>query len=213
MKQKQFSGLGEIVKDYQSNFAPSLAASYDDVDNYEKIVKGVHLVSKKHSFSACNPSAGKITNFVFAVGNSHQSRIDAKKLANAISILSSNGVLNGNFKDFEDIFDTISKLLVGPVFKGPCLAIYDISFRISWYINNKTGKDVRPKKFVYLFRGAYKGACSLLGVSKLNYREPRTKFGKYFPKTLNVWDIENILCIYKKNIKSIQTKPIKTTKP
>lgn len=209
MKQKQFSTLKEIMQDYQSNLEQSLSASYDAIDSYEKIVKGVHLVSKKAGISACNPPASKITNLVFVVGNSHQSRIDANKLANAITILSSSNILNGRFTDFEDIFDKVCGLLVGSVFTGPCLAIYDISFRISWRIYKQTGNDVRPKKYVYLFRGAYEGACKLLQVGKLNYREPRSRFNLYFPKSLNEWDIENILCIYKNNIKLIksQTNP------
>lgn len=99
------------------------------------------------------------------------------------------GKSKNNFSDFESLYDYLrpkQKIkYIGDI------TIYDAIFRLGF----KMG--ILPHDYVYLHRGAMKGAKKLLKKQKLNYREPITIFPK---EVQNLgWLVEPFLCLYKEN--------------
>lgn len=112
------------------------------------------------------------------------------------------------FKDFEDLYDHINKLIGGITGIGP-LTVYDTAKRIGHLL----ACPIYPYDYVYLCAGAKAGAEKLLGY-KLNGKEPTSTFYPYFGSLPSIF-IEDILCIYKKyftysiqKIKSLCTREL-----
>lgn len=111
--------------------------------------------------------------------------------------LTNDGVQQWNYQDFDDLYDHLVKLNItsGKLFR------YDLARRIGRCLN------VLPGKSVYLHEGALRGAQILNKKGFINLppnfdpikdvRVDKAIFGGVFPG-ISSMDIENILCIYKK---------------
>lgn len=129
----------------------------------------------------------------------HQRRIGKKTLDSAIDALRSAGFdKNGrcsqcSFKDFEELHDTIAKIIGGIGGIGD-LAIYDIAVRIGAHQD----PVVAPKDYVYIHRGTRTGAEKALGRGIKGRRIPLTDFqGIPYLDGMNALEIEDFLCINK----------------
>lgn len=116
-----------------------------------------------------------------------------QKRANAISALVNAKLWNGQYKDFEDLYDTVIREI------GSCKGVglltrYDIAKKMSGIFN----PPVYPDK-VYLQSGALKGAFILTGDSKYTKAPQQVEVKVFEPylTDLSSIDIENFLCIFK----------------
>lgn len=151
---------------------------------YDKLLKNYH----DYVFGAHNPNYVPIQNRHFKK-SSHQLHcrnfaLDtlAKHLENRMK-----GKKKNDFKDFESLYDYLrpkQKIkYIGDI------TIYDAIFRLGLNIG------ILPHDYVYLHRGAMKGAKKLLNKRTLNFREPITKFP---PQVQSLdWLIEPFLCLKK----------------
>lgn len=116
-----------------------------------------------------------------------------QKRANAISALVTAKLWNRQYKDFEDLHNTVIREI------GSCKGVglltrYDIAKKMSGIFN----PPVYPDK-VYLQSGALKGAFILTGDSKYTKAPQQVEVKVFEPylTDLSSIDIENFLCIFK----------------
>lgn len=142
--------------------------------------------------------------------HSHQTRIPKGRLRKIAERLAANWNRN-SFKDFEDLYDYVSSILVksttnpNGLVKNPyALIIYDIALRLAFRYG------VWPQKYVYLNgSGPYEAAKTLklrkyIKKRKILYSDVI----KQYPElgNLDAAEIEDFFCIYRKQIESIIAK-------
>lgn len=127
----------------------------------------------------------------------HQRRCSHLNRANAITTLVNAKLWNRQYKDFEDLYDTV-KTVIGNNCKGVgLLTCYDIAKKLSGIFN----PPIYPDRKVYLQSGALKGAYNLTGDAKYTKKaqvieDTNLTLGPLL-KSLSSIDIENFLCIFK----------------
>lgn len=122
---------------------------------------------------------------------SHQRRIPKRVLLKSLSVLLKQSRPLKKAGTFEELHDKLSELL-GNIKGIGALYIYDTAFRIGAFLN------LEPV-YVYLHAGTSQGAKNLglkqtSGFLNLNILPPALK-------KLKAWEVEDILCIYKHEIK------------
>lgn len=119
-----------------------------------------------------------------------------QKRANAISALVNAKLWNGQYKDFEDLHDTVMRE-VGSCKGVGLLTRYDIAKKLSGIFDD----SIRPNEKVYLQSGALKGAFNLTGnadyTNKPQVKEDTTLLQDLLHEKMSSIDIENFLCIFK----------------
>ena len=141
----------------------------------------------------------------------HQSRYYSKSELREIAEHLAKHWNRNSFKDFEDLYDYIRGILCSTpsnsniLVKNPlALLIYDIALRLA----HRFG--VWPKKYVYLNGSGPFEAIKILGLGKLKkkrrilYSDIITRYPKL--GILDAAELEDFLCIYKKEILELQTK-------
>jgi hypothetical protein len=101
---------------------------------------------------------------------------------------------NMKFNNFEEVYDSVKKLIGQiPNVRG-WLTLYDTTRRLAYLLN----PSIIPNDYVYVARGARDGAKYVLGINRINsdvFRLPIADFQKLFPG-ISSMEIEDILCIY-----------------
>ena len=113
--------------------------------------------------------------------------------------------INENFSDFEELYDFIHSVIGNIKGIGP-LTVYDTAKRIGHLFET----PIYPKQYVYLAAGAADGAKNLLKVSSLKFREPIDIFKPYFGTLPSIF-IEDILCIFKKELQTVSNQTLVPT--
>ena len=99
-----------------------------------------------------------------------------------------------NIKDFEDLFNWVYSLFKNNgIVNQPCLWVYDVALRIGQTMT----PIIEPKKYVYLFAGAKKGAMMLGGIVIKSHKVLTTSFPLILQKEGSLY-IEDIMCEYSK---------------
>lgn len=138
------------------------------------VVRGLHMVRGKA-----------------ALGNRHHNHIKKVQKASAINVLSATSVPN-YIKDFEDLFEWVYRVLsANGIIKDRCLWVYDMALRIGQSLN----PIIEPKKYVYLYAGALKGAKMLGGITISRNKAPLSAFPRILQQE-GALHIENIMCDY-----------------
>ena len=147
----------------------------------------------------------------------HQYRIPKKAVEKAVEELMKSKVYSGSpfikggkfvakFVDFEELYEFVKSVIGGISGIGP-LTIYDTARRIGHLFDT----PIYPKEYVYLAAGAKDGAKNLLK-NKICYplkdRVPKELFSPFFG-TLSSAFVEDILCIFKKDIGNLDQKNVK----
>lgn len=153
-------------------------------------------VLSEEKFAACTSCCQWVNGADSPEVDLHQKRIAKLIREKAIKLLDNSALIEklSLSSNFEELFDQVCDLFIkNGIVKFPCLLVYDVCLRFGF------SKGIRPKDFVYLFRGAMEGAKSL-GIKRgLKYRESITIFQGpgLFPTRVESYHIENMLCIYK----------------
>jgi len=113
--------------------------------------------------------------------------------------------INDNFSDFEELYDFI-RSIIGNINGIGLLTVYDTAKRIGHLFET----PIYPKQYVYLAAGAADGAKKLLKVSSLKFREPIDIFKPYFGTLPSIF-IEDMLCIFKKELQTVSNKTLVST--
>lgn len=113
--------------------------------------------------------------------------------------------INDNFSDFEELYDFI-RSIIGNINGIGLLTVYDTAKRIGHLFET----PIYPKQYVYLAAGAADGAINLLKVSSLKFREPIDLFKPYFGTLPSIF-IEDILCIFKKELLTVSNQTLVST--
>ena len=101
------------------------------------------------------------------------------------------------FNDFEELYHFVKSTIGSISGIGP-LTVYDTAKRIGHILKN----PVYPSQYVYLCAGAADGAKGLIGKdSPLLFREPTYRFTPFFGTLPSIF-IEDILCIFKDELKN-----------
>lgn len=105
---------------------------------------------------------------------------------------------------FEELYDAVEKEKVK--WFG-CLCNYDFCLRFGWHQKPR----IEPKDYVYLHSNPWESAKILVNLNVLKpfkeRRIPYDAFPDFFTKNdMTAKDIENFLCIFKNEIKEIETK-------
>lgn len=124
-------------------------------------------------------------------------KCNQQKRAGAITALVNAKHWNRTYRDFEDLYDTITRD-IGKTCKGVgFLTCYDIAKKLSGIFN----PPIYPDTKVYLQSGALKGAYNLTGNAKYAKKalviEDTTQTLAPTLASLSSIDIENFLCIFK----------------
>lgn len=123
-------------------------------------------------------------------------KCNQKKRADAITALVTAKLWNGQYKDFEDLNDTVMRE-VGSCTGVGLLTRYDIAKKLSGIFDD----SIRPNEKVYLQSGALKGAFNLTGnaeyTKKHQVKEDTTLLQDLLHEKMSSIDIENFLCIFK----------------
>ncbi len=189
----------DLIDDYMENYYGRLIAELDLTNCPDDAVCGVNV----RLDNTKNPPV----YVVDSKPNVHQKRLPKPILTGCTNALKQDNIMSKKFNDFEELFDYIVDLFK-PYFKNVGLVHYDTAKRIGWHMNPK----VLPKKYVYIFRGAETGLKHLInnGVIKSsdydrkNHRILTSKLQKIFPGMDSLF-IEDMLCIYKDQLKQIKT--------
>ena len=121
----------------------------------------------------------------------HQRRLKKEVLEKAKEILLQNKDKIKKTKNFDELYNLISKLLKNIFGIGP-LYIYDTSLRIGAYLG------FEPKD-VYLHAGTLEGARALgFKGNKISVKDLPKSLGRLKPR-----EIEDFLCIYKDELKKL----------
>ena len=178
--------IGNIIKDYGSKYKSLhnavLSAHPTWHNQIESCVRGLHK-----------------TNSGFKLGHMHQNRIKKIIKDAAIKALSKATYPPSYVKDFEDLFEWVFKVLQSNrVINNRCVWVYDIAMRMGQCMSPK----IEPKDYVYLYKGAYRGAVELNKILPtgnkikiVNHRAPVISFPPIL-QTEGAIHIENIMCIY-----------------
>jgi len=123
------------------------------------------------------------------VKGGHQYCIANASISQAVINLQNAGILTKKYADFEALYDDVRKI-IGNISGIGDLTIYDTALRIGFIMF----PIVLPQNYVYLARGAMRGAKKILGTNKLKYREQASVFSPYFGN-LSSHFVEDFLCI------------------
>lgn len=129
----------------------------------------------------------------------HQWRIKKTILENftkdVVRFQQNGNLILSNYRDFDEFFDFVaSHCSLG---YGRCLLTYDFCLRYGY------NRGLRPKDYVYLYRGAHEGAEYLFGRKIHTDKLPVTDFYPYLGTSLTSLEIEELLCVCKMHIKYI----------
>lgn len=142
------------------------------------------------------PAVGKLLP-ASVVKGSHQRRMTKECLKNALDALSSKGVLDVQYSDFESLYKSVHDAIAGIRGIGN-LTLYDVSLRLGRYYT----PWIVPEDYVYVAQGALEGARRLLGKDVVKkhlqdkVRLPISLFTGLFPNICST-HIEDMLCAYK----------------
>lgn len=154
-------------------------------------------------------SQQRVANIRFELPNSHQKWHYSKNTyQNEIQDIKTLNVQKMRFTNFEHLYDVIRTIFCLNKHPNAILTIYDTALRIGY----NHAEPILPNKFVYLYgeknnTGPWSGAAALYGISPwmLNnvdkdypVRIKTRWFADKFPN-LSAWEIESILCIYRKH--------------
>lgn len=137
----------------------------------------------------------------------HQRRVEVRAIDEAVDSLMKDkwtihSALNGTvlrgknrfydkFADFEELYHAIRQIIGGVNGIG-FVTVYDTARRLGHLLN----KPIYPCAYVYLhYNKVNSAAKAILGVGKLNYREPALIFLCPFGKLPSI-NIEDLLCTY-----------------
>ena len=125
------------------------------------------------------------------IRNAHQKHLIWHKENYKIVInkLAQSKLWERSYNNFEELYDTVEKEIMNLKGVGP-LTVFDVSKRIGNVLR------IEPIEYIYISRGAKKGAENLLGEKIKEERLPVEKFKRFFP-SLSPLHIENVLCILK----------------
>lgn len=129
---------------------------------------------------------------------SHQYRVGTKILVITLGIYQKKYINDiSNWKDFEDIFKSIDKVILKR-FGG--LAKYDIALRIAFYLNKNNNGNFLPKTIFLYGPGPRKAYKKLFNKRIINNRVSISSFkgakveNIIIKQKLEPWEIEIILC-------------------
>lgn len=173
---RSFKNLKEIVDAYLEDYK----------DNVEYEIKEI----KKAPFDEVLEQVGR-GKFLDGVHLDHLKRLPMEALQRALSILIKYRKQIKSCKNFCELFELIHKEIEREVYGIGEMYTYDISFYLSVNLGFKP-------KYVYLHKGTKIGARKLgLNVNRIYIA--KDEFPEEF-KELEVYDIENLLCIYKNHL-------------
>ena len=127
----------------------------------------------------------------------HQRRMTLKCANAALGALTSSGILQKSYNNFDDLYTEVHRVLIGIPGVGN-LTCYDVALRVGRYFT----PWLVPFDYVYVAQGALVGARKLLGtkIVKKNLIDgvklPASLFASLFPGIPSA-HIEDMLCIYK----------------
>jgi len=144
------------------------------------------------NYAMQNPAPSEQDILKKCVKGAHQYCIANIAIDAAVNALDNAKVLHTRYADFEDLYDSVRKLIGGIKCIGD-LTVYDTALRIG-FISDPV---VLPREYVYLARGAMDGAVKLFGNNTpLKFREPARMFAPYFGNMSSHF-IEDFLCVLK----------------
>ncbi len=171
---RSFKNLKEIVDAYIEDYK----------DNVDYEIKEI----KKANFEEVLKKVGR-GKFLDGGHLDHLKRLTEEALRNALLILISFRKQIKSCKNFHEIFELIHEEIEREVYGIGEMYTYDISFYLSINLGFKP-------KYVYLHKGTRIGARKLGLDVKRDYIS-KNEFPQEF-QNLEIYDIENLLCIYKK---------------
>lgn len=128
----------------------------------------------------------------------HGRRMPWKDAESAVNILLQNKILYNTYNNFEELYGEVYRLLGVIHFVRGRLTLYDTALNIGQLLN----PVVEPKDYVYLAAGAREGAGYVIGKKNLDWRVKIDILGNLFSELSSI-DIENVLCIYKNQLKKL----------
>ena len=180
-KTKQvFNTYKDIVNDYNKQHKERQECDYkwySEADNLNSAVEKAFRSEDK---------AGKV--------NHHQCRVGRRRLEKAAKIASKK-LSNNEFADFKELYIFVKKVAQNVNGFGS-LATYDVAIRIAKYCKYEVNE-------VHFHAGTTKGAIAI----GINAREGESMTVDKFPypfHTLSGDHLENLLCIYKDNLKILR---------
>ena len=133
-------------------------------------------------------SSKKKALLAMCVKGAHQYCISKQSIKDAVIILTKAKILSTKYNNFEVLYDDV-KNAIGNIKGIGDLTIYDTALRIGFIMY----PIVLPNEYVYLARGAKRGAENLLGKT-VHYREHISIFAPYFGN-LSSHFVEDFLCV------------------
>lgn len=153
-----------------------------------QFVYGIEISQNGEKVDCCIPACNQDCFGIRLNTNNHQKRISNGILAsfeNKMKTLP----FNRSFVDFEDLFNFVANSC--GLKNGHCLLVYDFCLRMGYHLK----PQVLPHKYVYLFRGAKKGADAVLGKSYQGFKLPTGMLQDALNTTLKSYEIEDLLCV------------------
>ena len=143
-------------------------------------------LNKLLDFSLTKPSHQQLLEK--CVKGGHQYCISKDSIDKAVEKLKKAKILSIKYNNFEVLYDDV-KNAIGNIKGIGDLTVYDTALRLGFIMF----PIVLPREYVYLARGAKRGAENLLGKA-VHYREHISIFAPYFGN-LSSHFIEDFLCI------------------
>ncbi len=137
-------------------------------------------------YSLTNPSKKQLLRQ--CVKGGHQYCISKRAINNAVKKLNNAKILSTKYNNFEVLYNDVRNA-IGKIKGIGDLTIYDTALRLGFIMF----PIVLPEEYIYLARGAKRGAENLLGKA-VHYREHFSIFTPYFGN-LSSHFIEDFLCI------------------
>lgn len=157
----------------------------------------VKLMGEKSNPSShyyCPNSLVRKCFLYYCVRGGHQYRMQERDIYEAAVELQKNNIASGKYKDFEDLYDNVKKVI------SPCrgiaeLTVYDTALRLGGYLG------VLPNAKVYLTSGGlegYKRMTNTFYASRMLVID-RTTIVSTFPElsSLTAYEIEDFFCVCK----------------
>lgn len=170
--------------------------------NLHDFVYGIEISQNgKKKYKCCLPACTKDCFAISENLNWHQHRINKTILNNFLLKVKSLSY-SGKFTSFDDFFEYIAKN--SGLKNGHCLLVYDFCLRQGYHLSPK----LEPGEYVYLFRGARKGAEHVLG--KLHpsvYKLPTIIFQSVLGTSMSSMELEHFLCICEERLEYVGPIP------
>lgn len=157
----------------------------------------VKLMSDKSNPSSpyyCPNSLVRKCFLYYCVRGGHQYRMQERDIYEAAEELQKNNIARGKYKDFEDLYDDVKKVI------SPChgiaeLTVYDTALRLGYHLG------VLPNAKVYLTSGGFEGYKRMTNTFYAGRMLviDRTTIVSTFPElsSLTAYEIEDFFCVCK----------------